>query len=224
MKRTARKTAAIVLAAAAALFAPPAGAIEPGWTAGPMSATGDSICTNGTLVYAYSVIGGTVGGVTFTRAATFGSEGMSDVVSASSSPAGSAYGSLMDAGAPGNYGQFLSNGWYWDNGTGDALAFTLSLSGLTAGKTYLVQLVVHRQSNSMTVSANGTEAVHVHGDNEASYKYGASLVGVFTASAATENVAISFPTGSSQRPINAIQVRELPSDEPEEKPVVIFVK
>ena len=61
----------------------------------------------------------------------------------------------------------------------------------------------------MTVSANGTEAVHVHGSDEASYKYGASLVGVFTAAAATENVVVTYPTGSSWRPINSIQVREL---------------
>ena len=213
----------LAFTATAVFFALSAGAVELGWTAGPMASDGSTIRTDGDLVYAYSVVGVTVGGVTFKRAATFGAEGMSDVVSASSAVAGSAYGSLMNAGASGDYGQLLSNGWYWDNGTSDALSFTLTLGKLTVGKTYLAQIVVHRQSNSMTVSANSTEAVHVHGSDEANYKYGASLVGVFTATATTENVAISYPTGSSQRPINAIQVRELPADGPVSSRGLFFI-
>lgn len=222
MNRIAKQTAALALAVAAALVALPAGAIELGWTAGPMSSTGDTICTNGTLVYAYAVQSVTVGDVSFVRTPDLDS---ADMVSVSPNHAKLSGGSFGDDGATGDYAAMLRDGWSWgSNGDGNYLAYTLTLFGLEAGKTYLVQLVCHRQSNSMLVSANGSNSVHVHGADEANYKYGASITGVFMATASTENVVVTYTNQTGDRPLNAIQVRELPSDEPAEKPAVITVK
>ena len=221
MNRIARKTAALALAVAAALFALPAGAIEPGWTAGPMAADGSTIRTEGELVYAYSSPGGTVGGVEFTKAYNF-----SDASMVSASPAavaGNSGGGFLDDGATGDFGSMLRDGWYW-TGDGTELSYTLTLTGLKTGSTYLVQLVAHRQSNAMLVSANGSTPVNIHGNDEAHYKYGASIVGVFVAEGPTEDVTVTYTMRGDQRPLNAIQVRELPSDEPAGKPAVITVR
>ena len=195
------------------------------WTAGPMSSTGDTIRTDGTLVYAYSVLGGTVGGVTFESALYF-----ADAVQVSASPAPTGYkmSDFQNAGVSGDFGHMLEGGWYWgyDGDGAGALSATITLKGLTAGKTYLVQLVCHRQSNSTLISANGSTPVHIHGTHDGvNYTYGGSIVGVFTATGATENVTVTYSENSSgMRPLNAIQVRELPSDEPAGKPAVITVR
>ena len=183
------------------------GSVEAGWTVGPMAADGSTIRTDGTLLYAYSSPGGTVGGVPFTRAVNLGAASM---VSASPASAGNSGGGFGDAGATGDFGKMLRDGWYW-TGEEVPLSFTLTLSGLTAGRTYLVQLVSHRTSNSTTVSANGSAPVYVHGTHDGvDYTYGASLVGVFTATGATADITVTYPTGTGNRPLNAIQVRELP--------------
>ncbi len=223
MKRIATKANVLALAAAAALFAAPAGAIEPGWTAGPMSADGSTIRTDGELVYAYSSPGGTVGGVQFERAVSFSA---ASKVSASPAATGNRGGSFGEEGLSGDFANMLKDGWYWDDGNSGNTdySYTLTLTGLEAGKTYLVQLVAHRQSNNMLVSANGTTPVHVRGDTEANYKYGASIVGVFVASGPTEDVVVTYTVRAGDRPLNAIQVRELPSDEPAGKPAVITVR
>lgn len=201
---------------------PPA---EQGWTSGPMSSTGDTIRTDGTLVYAYSVHGGTVGGVAFEGTSDF-----ADVarISASPAPTGYVFSDFQNAGVDGAFGHMLEGGWYWGyNGAGAGeLSATLTLTGLTAGKTYLVQLVVHRTSNSTLVSANGSTPVHIYGNHDGvNYTYGGSLVGVFAATGATANVVVTYSAASSgMRPLNAIQVRELPSAAPAGKPAVITVR
>ncbi len=177
-----------------------------GWTVGPMSSDGSTIRTDGTLLYAYSSPGGTVGGVPFARAVSLGDASM---VSASPASAGNSGGSFGDGGATGDFGNMLRDGWYW-TGEEVPLSFTLTLSGLTAGHSYLVQLVSHRTSNSTTVSANGSTPVYIHGTHEGvDYTYGGSLVGVFTAAGPTADVTVTYPTGTGNRPLNAIQVRDL---------------
>ena len=177
-----------------------------GWTVGPMSSDGSTIRTDGTLLYAYSSPGGTVGGVPFARAVSLGAASM---VSASPASAGNSGGSFGDGGATGDFGNMLRDGWYW-TGEEVPLSFTLTLSGLTAGHSYLVQLVSHRTSNSTTVSANGSTPVYVHGTHDGvDYTYGATLVGVFTATGATADITVTYPTGTGNRPLNAIQVRDL---------------
>ena len=177
-----------------------------GWTVGPMSSDGSTIRTDGTLLYAYSSPGGTVGGVPFARAVSLGAASM---VSASPASAGNSGGSFGDGGATGDFGNMLRDGWYW-TGEEVPLSFTLTLSGLTAGHSYLVQLVSHRTSNSTTVSANGSTPVYVHGTHDGvDYTYGATLVGIFTATGATADITVTYPTGTGNRPLNAIQVRDL---------------
>ena len=183
---------------------------EAGWTAGPMASDGSTIHTDGTLLYAYAVQGGTVGGVTFARATDFANAVM---VSASPTSAGHVVADFMNEGVSGDFGHMLEGGWYW-GGNGAAageLSFVLTLKGLTAGKTYLLQLVSHRHSNSTLVSANGSTPVHIYGTHDGTnYTYGASIVGVFTASGATADFTVTYSAASSgMRPLNAIQVREL---------------
>ena len=201
---------AFAFAAAVALLAASAGAAELGWTAGPMSADGSTIRTDGTLLYAYSVRGGTVGGVTFTSASDFANAVQ---VSASPAPTGYVFSDFQNAGASGDFGHMLEGGWYWGyNGAASGeLSATVTLTGLTAGKTYLVQLVVHRTSNSTLVSANGSTPVHIHGTHDGvNYTYGGTIVGVFTATGATADVVVTYSAASSgMRPLNAIQVRDL---------------
>ena len=174
------------------------------WTSGPMSADGSSIRTDGTLVYAFAAQNSTVGGVSFVRDAPLGASGM---VSASPAPAMGS-GSWGDDGTTGDFAQMLRNGWNW-TGDGNELSYTLTLNGLTSGKTYLVQLIAHRQSNSMLVSANGSPTAHVHGSDESNCKYGASIVGVFVASGASETITVTYTNQTGDRPLNAIQVRDL---------------
>ena len=204
-----RKKICMAIAAVAALVAASARATELGWTAGPMASDGSTIRTDGTLVYAYSARGGTVGGVTFTAAADFANAAM---VSASPAPTGSVKSEFQTDGASGAFGAMLESGWYWgyNGAAAGELSFTLTLKGLTAGRTYLLQLVSHRQSNSTLVSANGSTPVNIHGNDEAHYKYGASIVGIFEATGATADFTVTYSAASSgMRPLNAIQVRDL---------------
>ena len=178
--------------------------ITVGWTVGPMSADASTIRTDGDLLYAYAAQNGTVGGVSFVRDAPLGAAGM---VSASPQPAMGG-GSWGTDDAPGDFGTMLQNGWNW-TGDGTELSYTLTVAGLTPGKNYLVQLVMHRQSENMLVSVNGSAQAHVHGSDEENYKYGASIVGLFTASAATQDITVTYTERGGDRPLNAIQVRYL---------------
>ena len=174
------------------------------WTSGPMSADGSSIRTDGTLVYAFAAQNSTVGGVSFVRDAPLGASGM---VSASPAPVMGS-GSWGDDGTTGDFAELLRNGWNW-MGDGNELSYTLTLNGLTSGRTYLVQLIAHRQSSSMLVSANGSPTAHVHGSDESNCKYGASIVGVFVASGSSATVTVTYTNQTGDRPLNAIQVRDL---------------
>ena len=178
--------------------------ITVGWTVGPMSADASTIRTDGDLLYAYAAQNGTVGGVSFVRDAPLGAAGM---VSASPAPAMGG-GSWGTEGLSGDFGTMLQNGWNW-TGDGTELSYTLTLAGLTPGKNYLVQLVMHRQSKNMLVSVNGSAQANLNGDDEEHYKYGASIVGLFTASAATQDLTVTYTERGGDRPLNAIQVRYL---------------
>ena len=178
--------------------------ITVGWTVGPMSADASTIRTDGDLLYAYAAQNGTVGGVSFVRDAPLGAAGM---VSASPAPAMGG-GSWGTEGLSGDFGTMLQNGWNW-TGDGTELSYTLTLAGLTPGKNYLVQLVMHRQSKNMLVSVNGSAQANLNGDDEEHYKYGASIVGLFTASASTQDLTVTYTERGGDRPLNAIQVRYL---------------
>ena len=192
-------------------------ATEFGWTVGPMSASGDTICTNGTLVYAYSANWATVNGVKFERQDNLTNDPSS--VSIAFSPALNqwsdwAWGDMgnegVDDGANG-YAYMLANAWCWDR-TATDITVTVTLKGLTPGNNYLVQLVSHKQNSGsdILISANGTtpKPIGAASGNE-EYRYGASIVGVFTATAETQDVAVSYSGVAGRHPLNAIQVRNL---------------
>ena len=188
------------------------GGLELGWTVSPMSADGDTICTNGSLVYAYAIQHRTVNTVEFKR----GCDNLSVIdENIAVSPVFSSYGEIM-ARPDGNwsdYGWMLVSAFYWDDAVSETTQ-TLQLRNLTIGHAYLVQIVSHSgrsEEDGMTISANGTTPQHIgpYGDDE-TYKYGASIVGTFVATATTENVAVTYSGNSTGlRPINAIQVRDL---------------
>ena len=178
-----------------------------GWTSEPMDAAGAKFSTEGTLVYAYATQGQTVNGVAFTRALPLAS-----THSIAFTPEATGFdGSLMNEGvSDSGYGLILGNGWTWTDSSTDTKAVTLTLKNLTPGERYLVQILSHTHwSGSMLVSANGCEAQHVYGSDEASGKYGALMTGTFTASAETQDVEILFSGSNGDRPINAVQVRNL---------------
>ena len=180
----------------------------PEHTSGPMSASGDTLCTDGDLLYAYSILGGEVSGVSFVRTIPISggaNVAFSEVVD------GSKFGDFGNEGDWSQYGNILSHASYWSS----ADSLTVELKSLTAGRKYLVQFVVHNSSadGGMTVSINSGAAQYVNGKTQSDYKYGASLVYEFTAVAATEEVELTY-SGSGDRVVNAIQVRVLPGDEP----------
>ena len=178
-----------------------------GWTSEPMDAAGAKFSTEGALVYAYGTQSQTVNGVPFTRALPIDS---SHKIAFTPAPTGFD-GSLMNEGVSDTgYGLILGNGWTWTDSSTDTKTVILTLKDLTPGERYLVQILSHTAwSNSMLVSANGCEAQHVHGSDEAGGKYGALMTGIFTASGETQDVELLFSGSNGDRPVNAVQVRNL---------------
>ena len=196
------------------------------WTVSPMGPDETSILTNGTLVYAYATLDQNqpVNGISFRR-------GASDNVLAENidvSPSFSSHIEGMGHVDWTNYGWLLKRALYWDASVPETV-MTLRLKNLVRGHDYLVQIVSfssRSEEAGMMISVNGTPPRPI-GPNgsDTTYRYGASIVGTFTATDATEDVAVTFSgNGTGYRPINAIQVRELPSDEPAGKPAVITVR
>ena len=195
------------------------------WTVSPMGPDEASFLTNGTLVYAYATLDQNqpVNGISFRR-------GASDNVLAENidvSPSFSSHIEGMGHVDWTNYGWLLKRALYWDASVPETV-LTLRLKNLVRGHDYLVQIVsFSRRSEEagMMISVNGTPPRPI-GPNgsDTTYRYGASIVGTFTATDTTEDVAVSFSgNGTGYRPINAIQVRELPAAAPTAKPTVIFV-
>ena len=196
------------------------------WTVSPMGPDEASFLTNGTLVYAYATLDQNqpVNGISFRR-------GASDNVLAENidvSPSFSSHIEGMGHVDWTNYGWLLKRALYWDSSVPETV-MTLRLKNLVRGHDYLVQIVSfssRSEEAGMMISVNGTPPRPI-GPNgsDTTYRYGASIVGTFTATDATEDVAVTFSgNGTGYRPINAIQVRELPSDEPAGKPAVITVR
>lgn len=216
MNRIARKTAAIALAAAAALFATPAGAAtDVTWTGTPLTASSTSIRTEGTLVYAYARGNYTANGVAFTGVGDKIVNTADCVVWEASGGAGTSGATAPDDTDAGGYKDLLEHPW-WANAKGRKI----QLNNLESGKQYLVQIIAFRNDYT-TQSATAPDGVAQIKFDGTGWEYGGSLICQFTAEATTEEFTISY---SGQALINAIQVRELPSDEPAEKPAVITVK
>ena len=181
-----------------------------GWTATPMSASGDTICTTGALVYAYARRTGTVNTVPFT--------GLGDV------NLGDVYGNIsfsfdvgmnrdMNADSSDPYQNLIGHRWVGSSG-----ARTLTLKGLSTGKTYLVQLILNMQDSfaaGACFTAPGDVTAKANGEG---WENGGSLVGVFVAGGDTETFSL---VSSVYTVLSAIQVRELPEEAPEVDPADI---
>ena len=180
--------------------------VATGWTSEPMDSAGAKFSTKGSLKYAYACQGKTINTVAFTRAVY-----ATEATNIAFAPAASGFsGDFMNEGVSGDFGLVIGNAWHWTDDSVETKTITMTLKGLTSGKKYLVQLLSHTMwDNNLVLSANGCEAQHVHGADEASGKYGALVTGVFTATAETHDVVLVFSGSNGVRPINAVQVREL---------------
>lgn len=186
------------------------------WTVSPMGPDESSLVTQGTLVYAYATLDQNqpVNGISFRR-------GASDNVLAENidvSPSFSGHIEGMGHVDWTNYGWLLKRALYWDSSVSET-TMTLRLKNLVRGHNYLVQIVSFssRSEDAGTmISVNWTQPRYIGpNSSDTTYQYGASVVGTFTATATTEDVSVTYSgNATGYRPINAIQVRELPADGP----------
>lgn len=199
----------------AALFVGTAWAAET-WTAMPMSANGDTICTDGELVYA--IAGGhpdgnsvgqiTVNTVPFTTVKSFTDyPGSTFTWPISVSPqlpydvGGLGTQNVSDS----DYAQMLDKGF---RNIASMCPYTFTLTGLEPGETYLVQLVAHRNTNGYTITAPDGEA-QIKTGFDSEYTYGGTLIGIFDAEDTTYSFTVSYSGSSNKADFNAFQVRKL---------------
>lgn len=152
----------------------------------------------------------TVNGVTFTRQET--------VLSPSTKNPGG--GTVFFSGDTGDATlNALLNDADINNTGGVSGSSTLSLTGLTSGQQYLVQLfmVDDRYGNVQNAGGLDPRLVSVDGSPDINYTRTAatSLVGTFTADAATQTVTIASTAAGASGPsyvvmVNAYQVRTIP--------------
>lgn len=217
MKNASRISCFASICATALMFA--AGAAKAdlpplGWSVSPMSESGDTLRRDGKRLYAFC--GGqtngeliSVNGVQFTAFRSFGNKGG---VQPKFSVSPNMTMDKADCGSEGvddpNYAALLRN-CYWNNSGGE---YTYTLQGLEAGKTYLVQMVVHANGyGSNMVTPPGLETgAHYSGTG---WKYGGSIVGVFQAEGITHSFTLDCIGDKAF--LNAIQVRDLSTTEPD---------
>lgn len=167
------------------------------WTAEPMSESGDTIRTDGTLVYAYAKGDYVVNTVPFRG---LGEVNLDDVAGSVPFRLDTGMFRQVDEGAD-DYDSLLKNHW-----VGAAGERVLVLKGLAKGRKYLVQLVLHGRSDGASATAPNGARARCGGEG---WPRGGSLVGVFTADA--EAMAFALTT-TQWTTLNAIQVRELPAE------------
>ena len=199
--KTATKTASFVVSTSGGGGG---GSFEDGWTGEALGATSAAIRTDGTLKYAYAAGNYTVNGVAFS--ASSGLINTADcVVWEATTGAQSATPTPPSGIDDVDYKNMLGHCW-WANPKGRKI----QLNNLESGKQYLVQIIAFNQTytTQSATAPDGTTTVKFGGTG---WEYGSSLVGVFTASGASEEFTIEY---SGNACINAIQVRELPASEP----------
>ena len=182
--------------------------LEEGWTAEPMSGSGD-IRTDGALIYAYmrgnAKTTYTINTVTFS-----GLEDTSPFASDCVEYGNITRDATLKSPSTDPYEMMMGLNWRGSAGNND-----LKLKGLVAGNYYLVQLVV-KSTDSVGGNAYGNDedgASTTSPDGEATiwssgsgWENGGSLVGIFKATGDTE----TFKLNSTTRTIlNAIQVRDV---------------
>ena len=196
---------------------------ELGWTAEEMTAGGAGFRTDGTLLYAYSRAGTSVNGIPFTNISftdlKLTTSSAPNVYISNVTGDKNSYG---QEGQTGDFASMLANCWIWPSTQGQPV--TITLKGLTEGKTYLVQLFAHRNNVDSTADVSKrkdmTFAVDEHvvkigdkgdkDDNDEVVYLGGSLIGIIQPTASTYDIQVTYAGGyAASFPLNAIQVREL---------------
>ena len=196
MNRIARKTAAIALAAAAALFALPAGAEDSGWTVATLPASDATMLqTAGTPLYAYrgASTAMTLGDVTFQAGADLSGANIAFAPAFTEANANAGGSSLL--------------GTAWNFGASQSMAeIRLTLSGLTSGHEYLVQILARNQWGNPSITIGDLASVTTQTGNGSS---GATVYGTIQAVGSSHDVVFKMGGSGAARYVAAVQVRDL---------------
>ena len=168
MKNRALKFHPLALAAAAALFALPAGAEESGWTVATLPASDATMLqTAGTPLYAYRGASSdmTLGDVTFQAGADLSGANITF------DPA------FTEANANAGGSSLLGSAWNFGASQGMA-EIRLTLSGLTSGHEYLVQILARNAWGNPYITIGDLTRVNIQSGNGSS---GATVYGTILA-------------------------------------------
>ena len=212
MKRIISMLFAAAWVATMTAFAAVADELPLGWTAVKLDSSEANVRTNGTLKYAYtaSTTALTANGVTFSPWVPSGWDNNTSLTNDYVELSGvfMRNDSAGSEGVTGDYGSILNNA-FWNNTLGD---YTITFKGLTSGKRYLAQIIVHLHngrpqltvkdsSPSVWVKPFGFEAGQ-------SWDYGGSLVCVFDATGSSQTFTLNYSVDTPSS-FNAVQLREL---------------
>ncbi len=166
------------------------------WTVATLPASDETMLrTEGMLLYAYrgASTDRTLGDVTFQAGADLSSANISF------SPA------FVNAGADAGSSSLLGTAWNFgvDTGMGE---IHLTLSGLTAGHAYLLQILARNSYGNAYITIGDLPSVSIQNGNGSS---GATVYGSFTAEAASHVVTFKMGGSGAGRFVAAVQVRDL---------------
>ena len=128
-----------------------------------------------------------------------------------------------------DFARMIKTGWEATGDQGPSQTYTLH--GLAAGKTYLVQFVYHCASKDRAmlsvIAPDGTTGTRVNGwdangqNLDENWRYGGSLVGVFTASGSDQTLVITY-SKTANYILNAVQLREVTAAELTDGPAIEY--
>ena len=166
------------------------------WTVATLPASDETMLrTDGTLLYAYrgASTDQTLGGITFQAGADLSSANISFNPTFNNADENAGSTSLL--GTAWNFGV--------DTGMGE---IRLTLSGLTAGHAYLLQILARNSFGNPSITIGDIPAVSIQNGSGSS---GATVYGSFTAEAASHVVTFKMGGSGAGRFVAAIQVRDL---------------
>ena len=166
------------------------------WTVATLPASDETMLrTDGTLLYAYrgASTDQTLGGITFQAGADLSSANISFNPTFNNADENAGSTSLL--GTAWNFGV--------DTGMGE---IRLTLSGLTAGHAYLLQILARNSFGNPSITIGDLPAVSIQNGSGSS---GATVYGSFTAEATSHVVTFKMGGSGAARYVAAIQVRDL---------------
>ena len=181
-----------------------------GWEVKPMTGEETDVINEGTSVYAYcpvSINGGyTINGVEFTSTLTTSSTTSGNVTFSESME--SADGQSGTEGKSGGYGNLMTHKIRSYIKADPTL--TITLSGLTANRSYLMQLVCHEGVSGYDIGykINGVD-YKCNSQKDVNVKYGRSFVLRFWTTETTYSFTMARIAEDTFHLINAIQVRDI---------------